>query len=392
MRIIALIQARSSSKRLPFKAMLSIANLPSIVFLYKRVIFPKKYKTTVLVSNKVSDELLATVLKKNKINFYRGDLSNVKKRFLDFLKKYKNNDIVIRLTADNLFVDKFLINKVIKYFLNSKKNYIYLNSKYSHLPYGVSVEIFKLSLLRKNKSFSLHHKEHVTSDFDKSRGNAMIFNDVNKKWKILNCSIDYLSDYKKIKNFFGSLKSPLKTRWDFLCNKLQYFKFKKIKNIDKFSNISLKSFKKNNLSKKLIKDICILKDEIWKFGIRSQLNFFHNVTGKNDIHNLLFLKKELIGYTLLRINNKDLKFLGKKQKFILLDAFIIKKKYRKLQFGEMLMHYNNNKILSLNLPAFLMCKKKLIKFYEKIFWKICNLNNITYLNKNLKKHLLYFNL
>jgi hypothetical protein len=263
---------------------------------------------------------------------------------------------------------------------------------YSLLPHGISVEIFRLSLLRNFKNNSIFHKEHVTSGFDKSQDSAMPFIKYSKKWKFLNCSIDYLSDYHKIKKIIESFRDPLRTRWDFFCSKLQNYKIKEIRDAEKFSTLTFKSFIKKDLNAKLIKDICILKKQEWKFGMRSQLNFFNKNTKKNDIHNLFFLKKELIGYTVLKINPKDISFLREKKKFILLDTFIIKKKYRKLQLGNILMHYNNNKIIALKLPAFLMCNKKITQFYKNNYWEIKNSNQVRYLNRNIKKNFLCFNL
>ena len=54
------------------------------------------------------------------------------------------------------------------------------------------------------------------------------------------------------------------------------------------------------LSKKEIKNICILKDTQWKHGIKSQLNWYKKNIKKENIHNLLFINSKLIGYTLLR--------------------------------------------------------------------------------------------
>ena len=45
------------------------------------------------------------------------------------------------------------------------------------------------------------------------------------------------------------------------------------------------------LSKKEIKNICILKDTQWKYGIKSQLNWYKKNIKKEDIHNLLFIIK-----------------------------------------------------------------------------------------------------
>ena len=64
--------------------------------------------------------------------------------------------------------------------------------------------------------------------------------------------------------------------------------------------IYLNSLNLKQLKKKDILSICKLKNEQWKYGLKSNLRWFKKNIKKNDVHNLLFLNKKLIGYTLLR--------------------------------------------------------------------------------------------
>ena len=115
-----LIQARTSSSRLFGKCIFYIKNKEIIHLLYDRI-KSKNYKTTILTSNHTTDDYLSNFLKKKKISFFRGDLDNVRKRFLDYTSSFHAKDIIIRCTADNLFIDKFIINDLIKKFEFSKK-------------------------------------------------------------------------------------------------------------------------------------------------------------------------------------------------------------------------------------------------------------------------------
>ena len=128
MKKLVLLQSRSSSERLPFKSLLKIRNIPIVNFIYKRI-KSKHYKITVLTSNDKSDDYLCWLLKKQKIDFYRGSLNNVKKRFLDYAKKNHDNDIVVRLTADNILVDKKIIIKSISQLIKKKKKIFIYKSK-----------------------------------------------------------------------------------------------------------------------------------------------------------------------------------------------------------------------------------------------------------------------
>jgi len=56
------------------------------------------------------------------------------------------------------------------------------------------------------------------------------------------------------------------------------------------NNFSLKSIASDKLTNNEIKQICLLKDKQWKFGIKSQLKWFKNNIKKFDFHNLLYIR------------------------------------------------------------------------------------------------------
>ena len=142
---------------------------------------------------------------------------------------------------------------------------------------------------------------------------------------------------------------------------------------------SLVSKRTRELKRIEIKKILILKDSFWKYSIKSQKEWFKENVRNKDLHNLLFLNKKLIGYTLLRLRKiKNLKNL-----YFLLDTMIIKKELRKKKYGELLMKFNNHIINKNNKLGFLVCKKKEIKFYKKFKWKILNKNRFK--SNNTKK-------
>ena len=62
----------------------------------------------------------------------------------------------------------------------------------------------------------------------------------------------------------------------------------------------LLSQKTKKLNKQQIKNICKLKNTQWKTGLKSNLELIKKKVKDNDIHNLIFHKSKLIGYTLLR--------------------------------------------------------------------------------------------
>ena len=91
-------------------------------------------------------------------------------------------------------------------------------------------------------------------------------------------------------------------------------------------SISLKILKLQELDKKLIKNICNLKRTFWKFSLNSHLKWFKNFVKKNDVHILLYNKKILIGYNLLRTRTFFKNSYKTSNKYFYFDTLIIAKK------------------------------------------------------------------
>jgi len=140
-------------------------------------------------------------------------------------------------------------------------------------------------------------------------------------------------------------------------------------------NYSLVSLKTSKLNKNKIIQISNLKDSEWRSGINSQIEWFKKNIKKNDIHNLLYLKSKLIGYTLLRRrsfnNNNKLK-----KRYLLFDTLVIHKDYRNKRLSNLLMIFNNTIIRETRLFSFLICKNELVDFYKKYSWIKLNKKNI----------------
>ncbi len=129
----------------------------------------------------------------------------------------------------------------------------------------------------------------------------------------------------------------------------------------------LKSKLTKNLKKKDIQSICKLKNTHWRYGIKSQINWFKANMKDGDIHNLGYFKGKLIGYVSLRKRNFLLN--KKKKRYLYFDTLIVLKKYRKLEIGHKLLNLTVKVIKKSKLHSMLICKKQVINFYEKYDWQ-----------------------
>ena len=85
------------------------------------------------------------------------------------------------------------------------------------------------------------------------------------------------------------------------------------------------SLKSNRITKSIREKICKLKMQNCKYTLNDQVKWFEKNIKEKDLHNLLFYKKELIGYNCLR--KVEFNFRSKKS-FILFDTLVIKKNFR----------------------------------------------------------------
>ena len=130
----------------------------------------------------------------------------------------------------------------------------------------------------------------------------------------------------------------------------------------------LKSKLTKKLKEKEINGICKLKNTHWKYGVKSQKKWFKINMKTEDIHNLAYLNGKLVGYVSLRKRNFTSN--NKKKRYLYFDTLIVLKKYRKLEIGHKLLNLTVKVIKRSKLHSMLICKKKVVNFYEKYKWKV----------------------
>ena len=166
--MLAIIQARLSSKRLNGKVLKKIQKKELLKLVFERTITSKKIKKIIIAtSTNKSDDKIVKFCRKKKIDFFRGDLNDVWHRFIEILKLNKEKSFV-RICADSPFIHNQLLDKAIQIFKKNKYD-IVTNVFPRSYPKGQSIEIFKSSVLIKNysKLRSNYFKEHFQNFFIK---------------------------------------------------------------------------------------------------------------------------------------------------------------------------------------------------------------------------------
>ncbi len=162
---IAIIQARMNSTRLPGKMLKKIGNHLIIEWVIKRLKKTKSINKIILATSKKKiDQKFKTISKNLGINFFAGSEKDVLGRLVCSVSDFEKANI-IRICADNPFIEPKEINNLISFY--KKKNYDYVCNRqvFSNIySDGFGAEILSLNLLRKLDKLVKNKKlrEHVT--------------------------------------------------------------------------------------------------------------------------------------------------------------------------------------------------------------------------------------
>jgi len=163
--ILAILQARTSSTRLPGKVLKPILGYPMLSLQIERIQRSKRIdKLTVATSSDLSDSDIENLCIKIQIPCFTGSLDDVLDRFYQTAMQYKPEHVV-RLTGDCPLVDPEIIDKVINFYFEGGFDYATNSMAPYTFPDGLDVEVFSFTVLEKawHEARLPSHREHVTS-------------------------------------------------------------------------------------------------------------------------------------------------------------------------------------------------------------------------------------
>lgn len=163
MSIVAIIQARMSSSRLPGKVLKPILGRPMLELQIERLRRCRRIdRFIVATTDHPEDRMIANLCLKIGVECFLGDLQNVLDRFYQAAKRC-DPDHVVRLTGDCPLTDSGLIDGLVDFYLTQGGDYA-SNCHEPSLPDGLDAEIFSFSALEQAwmEAELPSHLEHVT--------------------------------------------------------------------------------------------------------------------------------------------------------------------------------------------------------------------------------------
>ena len=165
MSVLAILQARMSSSRLPGKVLLPLAGAPMILRQIERVRRARRIDALVVATSvDASDDPLAQVLADAGVAVHRGPLDDVLARFVGALDASGPADHVVRLTADCPLADPDVIDAVVEAVTAAGADYGSSTPPHRTYPKGLDAEAMTAAALRAAaaRATTPEEHEHVT--------------------------------------------------------------------------------------------------------------------------------------------------------------------------------------------------------------------------------------
>ena len=162
--ILAILQARMSSTRLPGKVLAPLADHPMVLRQIERLRRAARIDHLVVAtSTEPSDDLLVQVLETAEVAVYRGPLNDVLARFIGALDAFPAEHVV-RLTADCPLTDPEVVDAAIALHVEASVDYTSNTPETFAYPKGLDVEVITAEGLRRaaREATSPQEHEHVT--------------------------------------------------------------------------------------------------------------------------------------------------------------------------------------------------------------------------------------
>ena len=167
MKIVATIEARMTSTRLPGKVLLPAKGKPLLHHMVSRLrAVPSIHKIVLATTTNATDDVLEEFAHHEEIGCFRGSEQDVMGRVVGAAESV-GAEAVTALTGDCPIIDPQIVEQVIRMFLvhvESDPTVYVSNSKNKSYPDGMDIQIFRLESLQQSAAMTTDplDREHVT--------------------------------------------------------------------------------------------------------------------------------------------------------------------------------------------------------------------------------------
>lgn len=210
MKIVATIEARMTSSRLPGKVLLPAMGHPMLYHLVRRLRAAPSIDEIVLATTKnAADEPLVEFARQEGVRVFRGSEDDVMGRVIGAAES-ANADVVVEITGDCPIIDPDLVEQTIRMYKRHNAAYV-ANSCISSYPDGMDTQVFSLETLKRSAAMTNDplDREHVSRhivNHPELFPHLYLIAPPSLHWPGLGLTLDEPTDYallKKIIEHFG---------------------------------------------------------------------------------------------------------------------------------------------------------------------------------------------
>jgi glutamate-1-semialdehyde 2,1-aminomutase len=162
-KVLAIVQARMGSTRLPGKVLKEVNGKPLIEILFHRLSLSKKIDKIILATTQHKEnDILAEIVEKRGFEVFRGSEDDVLDRYYQ-AAKIMEAETIVRVSGDSPIIDPVLLDNIITLFIQTEADFA-TNTNPPTYPDGMDASVCSFQTLKKawQEASSKFDREHVT--------------------------------------------------------------------------------------------------------------------------------------------------------------------------------------------------------------------------------------
>lgn len=208
--VLAIVQARMGSSRLPGKVLREVAGKPILQYLLENLQRSKRLAGVVVAtSTSAGDMPIVELCERLGVDVFRGDQADVAGRFLDVIET-RDAQAFVRISGDSPLLDSRLVDRAVGRFERDDCDLV-TNLRPRSYPRGQSVEVLNSQVFRDAyRAMSCReHFEHVTRWFYENEDQVKISNfRAMRDWSDIRLAVDTAEDLHMIARIVKRMERP----------------------------------------------------------------------------------------------------------------------------------------------------------------------------------------
>lgn len=199
-KVVAIVQARTTSTRFPMKILAGIGGRPMLSHVLERAAAIQGVDQVVLAVPENDVSMVSHLWP----HVYGGSEKDVLGRYAEAAEKYEA-DIIIRITGDCPLLPSNMVSPILKGITAAGRFYLPWCQPYVQVADGWDFEVFSMGVLIEA---DIHAKklqrEHVTTWMRENYEEPVVKYDCD--WTPLKCSVDTVEDLERVKKIYDCLE------------------------------------------------------------------------------------------------------------------------------------------------------------------------------------------